>query len=177
MPNNTKLLKPKLVQSSTYQHIQPKRPAGAPQKILVKIFNPVLSMSAFNNLSASNSASSFQKEIVPSKPTVHGEQKEPETSRNALPVLVHGLMPANETVHSSTTACPGSSEEPVYISERSETRVLRGKANCAVERNFNKRKTCKNKFAKIKTRIDLDTKAVNESTLIITKNLQGKSQH
>uniref|UniRef100_A0A8C6GJE2 Zinc finger protein 518A n=1 Tax=Mus spicilegus TaxID=10103 RepID=A0A8C6GJE2_MUSSI len=172
MPNNTKLLKPKLVQSSTYQHIQPKRPAGAPQKILVKIFNPVLSMSAFNNLSASNSASSFQKEIVPSKPTVHGEQKEPETSRNALPVLVHGLMPANETVHSSTTACPGSSEEPVYISERSETRVLRGKSNCAVERNFNKRKTCKNKFAKIKTRIDQDSE-----TAFVSRNRSCKRKY
>ncbi|XP_031240863.1 zinc finger protein 518A [Mastomys coucha] len=150
MPNNTKLLKPKLVQNSTYQRIQPKRPAGAPQKILVKIFNPVLSMNAVNNLSVSNSASSFQKEIVPSKPTVHGEQKEPESSRDALPVLVHDLMPANETVLSSTAACPGSSEEPVYISECSETRVLRGKANCTIER-LTLKKTSKNNYQIVKT--------------------------
>lgn len=169
MPNNTKLLKPKLVQNSTYQRIQPKRPAGAPQKILVKIFNPVLSMNAVNNLSVSNSASSFQKEIVPSKPTVHGEQKEPESSRDALPVLVHDLMPANETVLSSTAACPGSSEEPVYISECSETRVLRGKANCTIERSFNKRKTCKNKFAKIKTRIGQDSE-----TAFVSRNRSCK---
>lgn len=169
MPNNTKLLKPKLVQNSTYQRIQPKRPAGAPQKILVKIFNPVLSMNAVNNLSVSNSASSFQKEIVPSKPTVHGEQKEPESSRDALPVLVHDLMPANETVLSSSVACPGSSEEPVYISECSETRVLRGKANCTIERNFNKRKTCKNKFAKIKTRIGQDSE-----TAFVSRNRSCK---
>lgn len=174
MPNNTKLLKPKLVQNSTYQRIQPKRPAGAPQKILVKIFNPVLSMSAVNNLSVSNSASSFQKEVIPSKPTVHGEQKEPEASRDALPVLVHDLMPANETVLSSTTACPGSSEEPVYISDKShsETRVLRGKANCTIERNFNKRKTCKNKFAKIKTRI-----SQNSETAFVSRNRSCKRKY
>lgn len=172
MPNNTKLLKPKLVQNSTYQRIQPKRPAGAPQKILVRIFNPVLNMSAVNNLSVSNSASSFQKEIVPSQPTVHGEQKESESSRNALPVLVHDLMPANETVLSSTAACPGSSEEPVYISEHSETRVLRGKANCTIPRNFSKRKTCKNKFAKIKTRINQDSE-----TAFVSRNRNCKRKY
>lgn len=172
MPNNTKLLKPRLVQNSTYQRIQPKRPAGAPQKILVKIFNPVLSMSAVNNLSVGNSASSFQKEIVPSKPTVHGEQKAPQSSRDALPVSVQDLMPANDAVLSSTAARPGSSEEPVHISERSETRVSRSKANCTIERNFNKRKTCKNKFAKIKTRISQDSE-----TAFVSRNRSCKRKY
>lgn len=172
MPNNTKLLKPRLVQNSTYQRIQPKRPAGAPQKILVKIFNPVLSMSAVNNLSVGNSASSFQKEIVPSKPTVHGEQKAPQSSRDALPVSMQDLMPANDAVLSSTAARPGSSEEPVHISERSETRVSRSKANCTIERNFNKRKTCKNKFAKIKTRISQDSE-----TAFVSRNRSCKRKY
>ncbi|XP_055447687.1 zinc finger protein 518A [Psammomys obesus] len=153
MPNNTELLKPKLVQNRTYQYIQPKRPEGAPQKILVKILNPVLSLSAANNLSVSSSAPTFQKEILPSKPPVRGEQKEPESSRDALPV--DDLMPASEILP-STAARPESSEELVCISEHSGTRVLRCKANCTIERNFNKRQTCKNKFAKIKTRISQD---------------------
>lgn len=172
MPNNIEPLKPKLVRSSPYQHIQPKRPEGAPQKILVKIFNPVLNVSAANNLSVSNSEPSFQKENVPSKLLGLGEQKEPESSRNALPVLVNDLMPANGIVHASTAACAESSEEPACISEHSETRVLRYKANCTNERNFNKRKTCKNKFAKIKTRISQDSE-----TTVVSRNRSCKRKY
>ncbi|XP_005063667.1 zinc finger protein 518A [Mesocricetus auratus] len=171
MPNNTELLKPKLVRNSPYQYIQPKRPEGAPQKILVKFFNPVLSVSAANNLSVSNSASSMQKGSVPSKLAGLGEQKEPESSRDALPVS-NGLMPANEIVLTSTTTCPESSEEPVCISKHSETRVLRCKANCTTERNFSKRKTCKNKFAKIKTRISQDSEIT-----IVSRNRSCKRKY
>lgn len=171
MPNNTEPLKRKLIRNGPYQRIQPKRPEGAPQKILVKIFNPVLNVSAANNRSVSNSASSFQKENVPSKLAGLGEQKEPESSRDALPVS-DGLMPANEIVLPSTATCPESSEEPVCISEHSETRVLRCKANCTVETNFNKRKTCKNKFAKIKTRISQDSE-----TTIVSRNRSCKRKY
>ncbi|XP_020030671.2 zinc finger protein 518A isoform X1 [Castor canadensis] len=154
MPNNSELLKPKLVQNSTYyQNIQPKRPEGTSQKILVKIFNPVLNVTAANNLSVSNSASSLQKENVPSNQTIGGEQKEPESSRDALPFLLDDLMPANEIVVTSTATCPESSEEPVCISDHSEARILKCKTNCTIERNFNRRKTSKNKFSKIKTRV------------------------
>ncbi|XP_051002492.1 zinc finger protein 518A [Acomys russatus] len=171
MPNNTEPLKPNLVQNHTYQHIQPKKPERAPQKILVKILNPVLSVSAANNLSVSNSASSFHKEIVPSKPPILGEQKEPESSRDALPVL-DDRIPASEIALSSTAACPESSEEPVYISDHSETTVLRCKANCTIERNFNKRKTCKNKFAKIKTRI-----SQGSETALVSRNRSCKRKY
>ncbi|MEJ1276397.1 zinc finger protein 518A [Cricetulus griseus] len=171
MPNNTELLKRKLVRNSPYQYIQPKRPEGAPQKILVKIFNPVLSVSTANNLSVSNSASSFQKENVPSKLAGLGEQKELESSRDALPVS-DGSMPANEIVLTSTATCPESSEEPGCISEHSETRVLRCKANCTTERNFSKRKICKNKFAKIKTRISQDSEIT-----IVSRNRSCKRKY
>ncbi|XP_005407623.1 PREDICTED: zinc finger protein 518A [Chinchilla lanigera] len=151
MPNNTELLKPKFVQNSTYyQNIQPKRPEGTPQKILLKIFNPVLNVTAANNMPVSSSVSSFQKDSVPSNQTT--EQKEPESSRDALPFLVDDLMPANEIVVASTATCPESSEEPVHISDHSEARVLRCKTNCTAERNFNRR-TSKRNFSKIKTQV------------------------
>ncbi|XP_029418915.1 zinc finger protein 518A isoform X2 [Nannospalax galili] len=184
MPNNTEFPKPKLVQNSTYQNIQPKRPEGTPQKILVKIFNPILSVSAASNLSVSNSASLLQKENVPAKPTGLGEQKEPESSRDALPVLLGDVMPANATVLNSTAACPESSEEPVCISEHSEARVLKCKTNCTVEGSFNRRKTCKSKFAKIKTRIvsqDSETAFVstsqNPETAFVSRNRSCKRKY
>ncbi|KAI6057036.1 zinc finger protein 518A [Marmota monax] len=154
MPNNAELLKPKLVQNrSYYQNIQPKRPEGTSQKILLKIFNPVLNVTAANNLLVSNSASSPQKDGVPSNQTIGGEQKEPESSRDALPFLLDDLMPANEIVITSTATCPESSDEPVCISDHSEARVLRCKTNCTIERNFNRRKTSPQNFSKIKTSV------------------------
>ncbi|KAM4851878.1 zinc finger protein 518A [Thomomys bottae] len=155
MPNNTELLKPKLIQNS-YQNIQPKTPEGTSQKILLKFFNPVSNVTAANNPSVSNSAIPLQKENVPSNQTIGGEQKEPESCRDALSFLTDDLMPANEITVTSTAACPESSEEPLYISDHSEARVLRCKTNAAFERSFNRRKTCKNKFSKIKSRVSED---------------------
>ncbi|XP_059757058.1 zinc finger protein 518A [Balaenoptera ricei] len=152
MPNKTELLKSKLVPNSTYyKNIQPKKPEGTPQKILLKIFNPVLNVTAANNLSVNNSASSLQKDNVPSNQTIGGEQKEPESSRDALPLLLDDMMPANEIVITSTATCPESSEEPIGITNHSEARVLRCKTNCTIERNFNKKKTSKKKCSRIKT--------------------------
>ncbi|XP_008057293.1 zinc finger protein 518A [Carlito syrichta] len=154
MPNKTELLKPKLVQNSThYQNIQPKKPEGTPQRILLKIFNPVLNVTATNNLSVSNSASSLQKGSVPSNQMIGGEQKEPESSRDALPFLLDDLMPANEIVITSTATCAESSEEPICISDSSEARALRCKTNCTIERNFSKKKTTRKNFSKIKTHV------------------------
>ncbi|KAM8783456.1 zinc finger protein 518A [Rhynchonycteris naso] len=153
MPNKTELLKPKLVQNSTYQNIQPKKPEGTPPKIVLKIFNPILNVTAANNLSVSNSASSLQKETVPSNETAGGEHKEPETSRDALPFLLDDTMPANEIVITSTATCPESSEDPIHITDHSEARVLRYKTNCTVERSFNRKKTSKKKLSRIKTHV------------------------
>ncbi|XP_023062025.2 zinc finger protein 518A [Piliocolobus tephrosceles] len=169
MPNKTELLKPKLVQNSTYQNIQPKKPEGTPQRILLKIFNPVLNVTAANNLSVSNSASSLQKDNVPSNQIIGGEQKEPESSRDALPFLLDDLMPANEIVITSTATCPESSEEPICVSDCSESRVLRCKTNCTVERNFNRKKTSKKIFSKTKTHGSKDSE-----TAFVSKNRNCK---
>lgn len=183
MPNNIELPKPKLVQNSTYQNIQPKRPEGIPQKILVKIFNPVLSVSAAGNLSVSSSASSLQKENVPAKPIGLGEQKESESSKDGLPVLLGDGMPASDIVRSSTAICPESSEEPVCISEHSEARILKCKTNCSVEGSFNRRKTCKSKFAKITqiTSQDSETAFVstsqNPETAFVSRNRSCKRKY
>ncbi|XP_039321071.1 zinc finger protein 518A isoform X2 [Saimiri boliviensis] len=165
MPNKTELLKPKLVQNSTYQNIQPKKPEGTPQRILLKNFNPVLNVTAANNLSVSNSASSLQKDSVPSNLVIGGEQKEPESSRDALPFLLDDLMPANEIVITSSATCPESSEEPICVSDYSEARVLRCRTNCTTERNFNRKKTSKKIFSKTKTRgsEDLETAFVSRN--------------
>ncbi|XP_054437265.1 zinc finger protein 518A [Pteronotus mesoamericanus] len=167
MPNKTELLKPKLVQNSTYyQNIQPKKPEGPPQKILLKIFNPVLNVTAANNLSVSNSASSLQKDNISSNQTAGGEQKEPESSRDALPFLVDDMMPANEIVITSTATCPESSEERVHITDGSEARVLRCKTNCTIERSFNRKKTPKRNISRIKTHVrskDSETASVSRS--------------
>uniref|UniRef100_A0A8C6FXM5 Zinc finger protein 518A n=1 Tax=Moschus moschiferus TaxID=68415 RepID=A0A8C6FXM5_MOSMO len=153
MPNKTELLKPKLVQNSTcYKNIQPKKPEGTPQKILLKIFNPVLNVTAASNLSVSNTGSSLQKDSVPSNQTT-GQQKEPESSRDALPFLLDDMMPANEIVITSTATCPETSEEPICITNHSEARVLRCKTNCTIERNFNKKKTSKRKVSRIKSHV------------------------
>lgn len=153
MPNKTELLKPKLVQNSTYyQNIQPKKPEGTPQKILLKIFNPVLNVTAAN-MSVSNFAASLQKNNVPSNQTAGGEQKEPGSSRDALPFLLDDMMPANEIVITSSATCPESSEEPIHITDRSEARVLRCKTNCRIERNFNRKKTSKRNLSRIKTQV------------------------
>ncbi|XP_023367528.1 zinc finger protein 518A [Otolemur garnettii] len=154
MPNTTELLKPKLVQNSTYyQNIQPKKPEGTPQRILLKIFNPVLNVTAANNLSVSNSASSLQKDNVPSNQTIGGEQKEPESSKDALSFLQDDLMPANEIVITSTATCPESSGEQVRVSDCPEARVLRCKTNSTVDRNFNRKKASKKNFSRVKTRL------------------------
>ncbi|XP_010616433.1 zinc finger protein 518A, partial [Fukomys damarensis] len=151
MPNNTELLKSKLVQNSAYyQNIPPKRSEGIPQKILLKIFNPVLNVTAANNMPVTSSVSSFQKDSVPSNQTV--EQKEPESSRDALPILIDDLTPANEIVITSTTTCPESSEQPIRISDHSEARILTCKTSCMIERNFNRR-TSKRNFSKITSHI------------------------
>ncbi|XP_030664972.1 zinc finger protein 518A [Nomascus leucogenys] len=169
MPNKTELLKPKLVQNSTYQNIQPKKPEGTPQRILLKIFNPVLNVTAANNLSVSNSASSLQKDNVPSHQIIGGEQKEPESSRDALPFLLDDLMPANEIVITSTATCPESSEEPICVSDCSESRVLRCKTNCTIERNFNRKKTSKRFFSKTKTHESKDSE-----TAFVSRNRNCK---
>lgn len=167
MPNKTELLKPKFVQNNTYyQNIQPKNPEGTPQKILLKIFNPVLNVTAANNLSVSNSASSLQKDNVSSNQTAGREQKEPESSRDALPYLLDDMMPANEIVITSTATCPESSEEPIRTTDRSEGRTLRYKTNCTIERSFNRRKTSKKNFSRIKTRLrskDSETASVSRN--------------
>nr|KAF6426028.1 zinc finger protein 518A [Molossus molossus] len=167
MPNKTELLKPKLVQNSTYyKNIQPKNPEGTPQKILLKIFNPVLNVTAANNLSVSNSASSSQKDNVSSNQTAGGEQKEPESSRDALPFLLDDMMPANEIVVTSTATCPESSEAPIRTTDRSEARVLRCKTNCTIERSFNRKKTSKKNFSRIKTHVrstDCETASVSRN--------------
>lgn len=155
MPNKTQLLKPKLVQNSTYyQNIQPKKPEGAPQKILLKIFNPVLNVTAANNLSVSNCASSLQKGTVPSNQTVGGEQKEPESSRDALPFMLDDMMPANEIVITSAT-CPESSDEPICITDCSEPRVLRYKT-------MERKKTSKKHFSRIRNK-DSETAFVSRN--------------
>lgn len=170
MPNKTELLKSKLVQNSTYyQNIQPKKPEGTPQKILLKIFNPVLNVTAANNLSVSNSAASLQKDNVPSNQTT-GEQKEPESSRDALPFLLDDMMPANEIVITSTATCPESSEEPICITDHSEARVLRCKTNCTIERSFNKKKTSKKNFSRIKTRV----RSKDSETAFVSRNRNCK---
>ncbi|KAM9618740.1 zinc finger protein 518A isoform 1-T11 [Trichechus inunguis] len=154
MPNKTDLLKPKVVQNSTYhQNIQPKKPEGTPQKILLKVFNPVLNVTAASNLPVSHSASLLQKAEVPSNQPVEGQQKEPESSRDALPVLLDDLMPANEIVITSTAACPESPEEPVCITNCSDARVLRSKTDCTNERSFNRKKASKRKFSRIKAHV------------------------
>lgn len=171
MPNKTELLKPKLVQNSTYyQNIQPKKPEGTPQRILLKIFNPVLNVTAANNLSVSNSASSLQKDNVPPSQTIRGEQKEPESSRDALPFLQDDLMPANEIVVTSTATCPESSGEQVCVRDCSEARVLRCKTNCTIERNFNRKKTSKKNFSKIKTHV----RSKDSETAFVSRNRSYK---
>ncbi|KAF0886121.1 zinc finger protein 518A [Crocuta crocuta] len=166
MPNKTELLKPKLIQNSMYyQNIQPKKPEGTPQKILLKIFNPVLNVSAANNLSVNNSASSLQKDKVSSNQTTGGEQREPESSRDALPFLLDDMMPANEIVITSTATCPESSEEPVCFTDRSDTRVLRCKTNCTIERSFNRKKT-----SKIKTHV----RSKDSETAFVPRNRNCK---
>ncbi|XP_025847015.2 zinc finger protein 518A [Vulpes vulpes] len=170
MPNKTELLKPKLVQNSTYyQNIQPKKPEGTPQKILLKIFNPVLNVTAANNLSVSTSASSVQKDKVPSNQTI-GEQREPESSRDALPFLLDDMMPANEIVITSTATCPESSEDPMCFTDHSDTRVLRCKTNCTIERNFNREKTSKKKFSRIKTHV----RSKDSETAFVSRNRNCK---
>uniref|UniRef100_A0A2K5F655 Zinc finger protein 518A n=1 Tax=Aotus nancymaae TaxID=37293 RepID=A0A2K5F655_AOTNA len=169
MPNKTELLKPKLVQNSTYQNIQPKKPEGTPQRILLKIFNPVLNVTAANNPSVSNSASSLQKDNVPSNHIIGGEQKEPESSRDALPFLLDDLMPANEIVITSSATCPESSEEPICVSDYSEARVLRCRTNYTTERNFNRKKTSKKIFSKTKTRGSEDSE-----TAFVSRNRNCK---
>ncbi|KAL0616257.1 Zinc finger protein 518A [Plecturocebus cupreus] len=169
MPNKTELLKPKLVQNSTFQNIQPKKPEGTPQRILLKIFNPVLNVTAANNLSVSNSASSLQKDSIPSNHIIGGEQKEPESSRDALPFLLDDLMPANEIVITSSATCPESSEEPICVSDYSEARVLRCRTNCTTERNFNRKKTSKKVFSKTKTRGSEDSE-----TAFVSRNRNCK---
>ncbi|XP_006880147.1 PREDICTED: zinc finger protein 518A [Elephantulus edwardii] len=148
MPNNTELLKPKVVQNSTYhQNIQPKTPEGTPPKILLKIFNPVLNVSGSRNPLVNHSASS--QHTAPQ--TTERGQKEPESSKDALPLL-DDLMPANEIVVTSTAACPESSEEPVRITNCSDSRVLRSKMDCTNE-NFDREKTSRRNFARLKTRV------------------------
>ncbi|KAK2501399.1 hypothetical protein MC885_014277 [Smutsia gigantea] len=168
MPNKTELLKPKLVQSSSYyQNIQPKKPEGTPQKILLKIFNPVLNVTAANLL-VSNSASSLQKDSVPSSHTTRGEQKEPESSRDALPLL-DDMMPANEIVITSAM-CPESSEQQVCITDHSKARVLRCKTNCTIERNFNRKKTSKKNVARIETHV----RSKDSETAFVSRNRNCK---
>lgn len=170
MPNKTELLKPKLIQNSSYyQNIQPKKPEGTPQKILLKILNPVLNVTAAN-LSVSNFASSLQKDSVPSNQTAGGEQKEPESSRDALPFLLDDMMPANEIVITSTATCPESSEEPICINDHSEARVLRCKTNCTIERSFNRKKTSKKNFTTIKTQ----EKSKDSETIFVSRNRNCK---
>lgn len=169
MPNKMELLKPKLVQSSTYQNIQPKKPEGAPQKFLLKIFNPVLNVTAAN-LSVINSTSSSQKDNVPSNQITGGEQKEPESSREALPFVLDDMMPANEIVVTSTATCPESSDQSVCISDHSGTRVLRYKTNCTVERNFNRKKTSRQNFSRIKTHL----RGEDSETVFVSKNRNCK---
>nr|XP_044986939.1 zinc finger protein 518A isoform X2 [Jaculus jaculus] len=152
MPNNTELLKPKLVQNTTYQNIQPKIPEGTPQKIVLKIVNPILSVTAAANLPVSNS-SSLQNENVPSDETTLGEQKEPESSRDAFPCVSDDVTPANEVVLSSAATCQESSDQPLCINDQSEAIVLRCETNCSVEESVNRKKANINKYSKIKTRI------------------------
>lgn len=170
MPNKTELLKPKLIQNSTYyQNVQPKKPEGTPQKILLKILNPVLNVTAAN-LSVSNFASSLQKDNVPSNQTAGAERKEPESSRDALPFLLDDMMPANEIVITSTATCPDSSEEPIRITDGSEARVLRCKTNCTIERSFNKKKTSKKNFTRIKTHV----RSKDSETAFVSRNRSCK---
>lgn len=170
MPNKTELLKPKLVQNSTsYQNIQPKIPEGTPQKILLKIFNPVLNVTAANNLSVSNSVFSSQKDNVSSNQTAGGEQQEPDSSRDALPFLIDDMMPANEIVVTST-ATSESSEEPVHASDHSEARVLRCKTNCTIGRSFNKQKTSPQNFSRIKTHV----RSKDSETVSVSRNRNCK---
>ncbi|XP_004701095.1 zinc finger protein 518A [Echinops telfairi] len=154
MPNKTELLKPTIVQNSTYQNLQPKNPDGTPQKILLKVFNPVLNVNAATSLSGSHSASSLQKASVSSNQTTEGGQKEPESSRDALPLSLNNLMPANEVVVNSTAACP-ESLEPVCVTNCSDTRVLRSKADCTDARSCNRKKVSKRNFSRIKTRVGI----------------------
>ncbi|XP_048194540.1 zinc finger protein 518A [Perognathus longimembris pacificus] len=168
MPNNTELLKPKLVQNS-YKNIQPKTAEGTSPKLFLKFLNPVSNVTAANNPSVSNSAISLQKENVPSHQTIIGEQKEPESCRDALSFLTDDLMPANEITVTSTATYPESSEQPLCISDNSEARVLRCKTNGAIERSFNRRKTSKSKFSKIKSRVSEESE-----TAIVSRNRNCK---
>ncbi|XP_007938198.1 zinc finger protein 518A [Orycteropus afer afer] len=171
MPNKTELLKPKVVQNSTYhQNTQPKKPEGTPQKILLKIFNPVLNVTAANNLSGNHSASSLQKTDGPSTQTMEGGPKEPESSREALPFLLDDLMPANEIVITSTAACPESPEQPVCITNCSDARVLRSEVDCTNERSFSSKKACKRNFSRIKT----DVRSKDSETAFATRERNCK---
>ncbi|XP_004457027.1 zinc finger protein 518A [Dasypus novemcinctus] len=152
MPNKTELLKPKLVQNSTYQNIQPKKPEGTTQKILLKILNPVLNVSTTNNQSVSNSASSLQKDDIPSTQTT-GEQKEPGSSRDALPFLLDDLMPANEIVITSTTTSSETPQESVCNANFPETRALRHKTSCPHEKSFNRKMASKKNFSRTKSHV------------------------
>ncbi|XP_075391091.1 zinc finger protein 518A [Tenrec ecaudatus] len=154
MPNKTELLKPTIVQNSTYQNLQPKNPDGTPQKILLKVFSPVLNVNAASSLSGSRAASSLQKATVSSNQTTEGGQKEPESSVDTLPRPLSNLMPANESVAASAAACP-ESLEPVCGTDCSDTRVLRSKADCTAERSCDRKKASKRNFSRIKTRVGI----------------------
>ncbi|XP_036294585.1 zinc finger protein 518A isoform X3 [Pipistrellus kuhlii] len=93
-----------------------------------------------------------EKDSVSSNQTAGGEQKEPDSSRDALPFLLDDMMPANEIVVTST-ATSESSEEPVHASVHSEARLLRCKTNCTIGRSFNKQKTSPQNFSRIKTHV------------------------
>lgn len=173
MPSKSELLGPKLVQNTTYyQNIQPKKPEGTPPKILLKIFNPVLNVTAAN-LSESNSTSSLQKNSVPSNQTIGGQQKEPEPSRDALPILPDDRMPANEIVITSTATHAESPEQPLCINDCPETRVLRCKTNCMIERNFSGKKTSKRKFSRLKTHV----RNKDSETVFVPRNRNCKRKN
>ncbi|CAK6436245.1 unnamed protein product [Pipistrellus nathusii] len=93
-----------------------------------------------------------EKDSVSSNQTAGGEQKEPDSSRDALPFLLDDMMPANEIVVTST-ATSESSEEPVHASVHSEARLLRCKTNCTIGRSFHKQKTSPQNFSRIKTHV------------------------
>ncbi|KAM6186130.1 zinc finger protein 518A [Rhynchocyon petersi] len=154
MPNNPELLKPKVVKNSTYyQNILPKTPEGPPQKILLKIFNPVLNGTTSSNLLVKHSAPSLQKADQPSHQNTEEGQKEPESSKDALH-LIDDLMPANEIVATSSTAPPESSEELVCVTSCSDVRVLRSKMGCTNEKIFDGKKTSKTNLTRIKSRVE-----------------------
>lgn len=170
MPSKSELLKPKLVKSSTnHQSIQPKKPEGTPPKILLKIFNPVLNVTAASSLSENNLTPPLQKDSAPSSQT-RGEQKEPESSRDALPFLLDDMMPANEIVITSTATCADSPKEPMCLTDYSGTRVLRCKTNCTIERSFNGKQTSKRKFSRLKSHV----RAKDSETAFVPRNRNYK---